>query len=452
MAMSFLDSMSRNDKNCCIRNTVAIKYKYEKGVNNVYLTQSNVIRNLSKEEYAMLREMCQYSNNLYNVALYSIRQYYFHEKKFLRYEENYHVCKENENYGLLQAGVSQQILKVVDRSFKSFFNLMKKAKSGEYRFKEVRMPHYREKGGLFNLVLSTNAINIGDGFLAVPMSREFSKLHKGKQIRIPFPARLEGKIIKEVRICPMYKGRYFKIQYCYLQEEEPQNVNPDRVLAIDIGLENLATCITNTGTSFIMDGRKLKSINQYWNQRKARLQGIAAKQGMKTTNQLCDLNRKRNNRTQDYIRKTVRYIINYCIENQIGTIVCGYNGDFKRSINLGKKTNQQFTQISFGSLREALRGLCERYCIQYIEQEESYTSKASCLDLDELPVYNPEKPYMGKFSGKRIKRGLYQFADGRIANADVNGAANILRKSKQNFAFEELCKGLLDSPLRIRLS
>ena len=141
-----------------------------------------------------------------------------------------------------------------------------------------------------------------------------------------------------------------------------------------------------------------------------------------------------------------------CIEHRIGTIVCGYNSDFKRNIDLGKMINQQFTQISFGNLREALKGLCERYSMQYIEQEESYTSRASCLDLDDIPVYNPEHPYTGIFSGKRVHRGLYQFADGRIANADVNGVANILRKSKQNFDFEGLCRGLLDSPLRIRVS
>lgn len=418
----------------------------------MYLTQSNVIRGLSKEEYSILRETCQYSNNLYNVALYNIRQYYFQDKKFLKYEENYHVCKENENYGLLQAGVSQQTLKVADRSFKSFFNLIKKAKSGEYRFKDIKMPRYREKGGMFNLILSTNAINIKNGFLTVPMSRKFSKLHGGRQVRIPFPERLENKTIKEVRICPIYHGRYFKIQYCYLQEEEPQDVPVDNVLAIDIGLENLAACVTNTGTAFIMDGRKLKSINQYWNKQKAYYQGIADKQRQKKTHRLNALARKRNNRTQDYIRKVARYIINYCIEHHIGTVVCGYNGDFKRSMNLGKITNQQFTQISFGSLRETLEGLCGRYGMRYIEQEESYTSKASCLDLDDIPVYNPGQPYTGAFSGKRVHRGLYQFADGRIANADVNGAANILRKSKQNFDFEELCKGLLGSPLRIRVS
>ena len=418
----------------------------------MYLTQSNVIRKLSKEEYAMLREMCRYSNNLYNVALYNIRQYYFQEKKFLRYEENCHVCKTNENYGLLQAGVSQQTLKVVDRSFKSFFNLIKKAKSGEYRFQDIKMPHYREKGELFNLVLSTNAINIKDGFLTVPVSRKFSKLHGGKQIRIPFPGRLVDKKIKEVRICPVYGGRYFKIQYCYVQDVEPQRVSPNKTLAIDIGLENLATCVSTTGTSFIMDGRKIKSINQWWSKRKAFYQSVADKQGVKKTERLSNLARKRSNRVQDYIRKTARYIVNFCIKNEIGTIVCGYNLDFKRGMNLGKKNNQQFTQISFGSLREALKNLCERYGIRYVEQEESYTSKASFLDLDDIPVYNPGQPYTGAFSGKRVHRGLYQFADGRIANADVNGAANILRKSKQNFDFEGLCRGLLASPLRIRVS
>lgn len=418
----------------------------------MFLTQSNAVRHLSKAEYSMLREMCQYSNNLYNAALYNIRQYYFHEKKFLTYESNYHECKTNENYGLLQAGVAQQTLKVADRSFKSFFNLIKKAKSGDYRFKDIKMPHYREKGGFFNLILSTNAIRIKNGYLTIPMSREFSQLHAKANIKIPFPERLEDKNIKEIRILPINKGRHFKIQYCYEQPVEEQNLNPHNVLAIDIGLENLAACVTNKGTSFIMDGRKLKSINQYWNKQKAYFQSIADKQKQKSTKRLQNLTRKRNNRANDYIKKTARYIINYCIDKNIGTIVCGYNGDFKRSINLGKITNQQFTQISFGSLREALAGLCERYGMQYIEQEESYTSKSSFFDLDEIPVYNPAHPYTNEFSGKRIKRGLYRSANGRTINADVNGACNILRKSKQNFDFEELCKGLLDSPLRIRIA
>ena len=161
---------------------------------------------------------------------------------------------------------------------------------------------------------------------------------------------------------------------------------------------------------------------------------------------------KRNNRVEDCLKKSARYIINFCKENDIGTIVCGYNLDFKREINLGSKTNQNFTQISFGKLRSQLKTLCERYGMNYIEQEESYTSKASFLDLDDLPVFDAEKPYKGKFSGRRIKRGLYRSKNGRLINADVNGATNILRKSKQRLNFERLCSGLLDNPLRIRLS
>lgn len=111
----------------------------------MFLTQTNVIRGLNKKQYAMLREMCQYSNNLYNVALYNIRQYFFREKHFLTYESNYHYCKENENYGLLQAGVAQQTLKVADRSFKSFFSLLKKCKKGDYRYHDVKIPHYRKR-------------------------------------------------------------------------------------------------------------------------------------------------------------------------------------------------------------------------------------------------------------------------------------------------------------------
>ena len=144
--------------------------------------------------------------------------------------------------------------------------------------------------------------------------------------------------------------------------------------------------------------------------------------------------------------------MNFCIANNIGTVVCGYNLDFKRVMNLGKVVNQQFTQIPFGALRRQLQNLCTRYDMKYIEQEESYTSKASFLDLDDIPIYDAEKSYTGTFSGKRIKRGLYKSKNGRLINADVNGAANILRKSKQNLDFERLCVGLLDSPLRIRVA
>ena len=232
----------------------------------------------------------------------------------------------------------------------------------------------------------------------------------------------------------------------------PADVDKENIMAVDIGVDNLASCITTLGTSFILDGRKLKSINQGWNKEKARLQSIADRQKTKTTNRLSCITEKRNNQTKDILRKSARYIINYCIEYRIGTLVVGYTPDFKRNVNMGRSNNQSFTNISFGDFRQILKSLCGRYDIQYMEQEESYTSKSSFLDKDILPEYKPEQPYVGAFSGKRIHRGLYKTKDGTIVNADINGAANILRKSKQNFDFEGLCRGLLASPLRIRLS
>lgn len=418
-----------------------------------YCVQSNVIRGLTKEQYSLLREMCQYSSNLYNVALYNIRQYYFNTKQFLTYESNYHECKTNENYALLQAGVSQQIMKVVDRSFKSFFNLLKKCKTGDYRYHDVNIPHYRKKGGLFELVLSTNSITIRNGKFMIPMSRAFRALHPNiKDFGIKFPERLKNKTIKEVRIVPCNEGRYFKIQYIYEVESNNLELNKENMLSIDLGIDNFATCVSTIGTPFIIDGRKLKSINHRWNKEIARLRSISMKQGQKTTKKIQNITTKRNNRVNDVIKKSARYIVNYCIQNNIGTLVVGYNADFKRNSNIGKTNNQNFVQIPIGNLRQQLSFLCWKYNIEYIEQEESYTSKSSFLDNDVLPVYKAEKPYEGGFSGKRIKRGLYQSEDGTILNADVNGAANILRKCKQNVDFDKLCSGLLASPKRIRLS
>ena len=410
----------------------------------MYLTQINVVRGLTKAEYFQLRELCFFSNCLYNVSLYNIRQQFFKDKTYLRFEANYHKCKKNDNYKLLQSNMAQQTLRAVDFAFKSFFATVGKVRSS-------RPPRYRKQGGLYNLIITGNVINIRDGFLIVPQSRTYTSILNSHRIRIKVPERLIGKNIKEVKIIPLYKGRAFKIAYCYEIEEENLNLNHENSLAIDIGLDNLATCVTSFGTSFIMDGRKIKHINQTWNKRRAYLQSILMKENRYSSSLLERITLKRNNRINDCLKKTARYIINFCIANDIGTVICGCNPGFKCRINLGTKINQQFTQISFGALRRQLKNLCTRYGMNYIEQEESYTSKASFLDGDEIPVYNADNLQKYEFSGKRIKRGLYRSKSGRLINADVNGAANILRKSKQKVNFEQLCIGLLDSPLRIRV-
>ena len=417
----------------------------------MYLTIKQQAKHLKKEEYNILRELCRTAKNLTNQAIYNVRQHYFQEKQFLKYESNYHELKNSENYKLLNSNMAQQTLKDVDQMFKSFFSLIKLAKQGKYSFKHIRLPNYLPKNGYANLIISM--INIKDDMiLTIPYSNTFKKKYESK-IQIKVPKVLEDKKIKEIRIIPKFNARFFEIQYTYEIQEENINLNTNNALAIDLGVNNLCTCITNTGKSFIMDGRKLKSINQFFNKQNAKLRSIKDKQNIKKqTKQQYLISRKRKNRIDDYINKTCRYIINYCLTNDIGTLVIGYNQSFQNKTNLGKRNNQIFTQLPFGKIREKLEYLCKRYNINYTLQEESYTSKASFFDNDELPIYNADNPQTYEFSGKRIKRGLYQTKNNYLFNADCNGALNILRKSKA-VDLSVLCnRGELDTPKRIRIS
>ena len=417
----------------------------------MYLTVKQQVKHLTKEEYNILRELCKISKNLTNQAIYNVRQYYFQEKQYLRYESNYHEMKYLENYKLLNADISQQTLKNVDQMFKSFFALIKLAKQGKYNFKHIRLPNYLSKNSYSNLIIGQVRIK-DDNILMIPYSNTFKKKYKVNRINIKIPQVLENKEIKQIQIIPKFNARFFEIQYTYEIQEENIKLNTNNALAIDLGVNNLCTCITNTGKSFIIDGKKLKSINQFFNKQNAKLRSIKDKQNiLRQTKQQFLISRKRKNRIDDYINKTCRYVINYCLSNNIGTLVVGYNQSFQCKANLGKRNNQIFTQLPFGKIREKLEYLCKRYNINYILQEESYTSKASFFDNDELPIYNADNPQTYEFSGKRIKRGLYQTKDGYLFNADCNGALNILRKSSVVDLSILYGRGALDTPKRIRI-
>ena len=184
----------------------------------------------------------------------------------------------------------------------------------------------------------------------------------------------------------------------------------------------------------------------------AKLQSAKDKQGIKHfTERQGRLLRNRSNKVRDYLRKTARTIINWCIAQGVGTLIVGVNPGWKQNINIGKCNNQSFVQIPFYSLRSKLSALCERYGIQYVEQEESYSSKASALDGDNIPTYSPDNPAKAKFSGKRVKRGLYRSQDKYLVNADCNGGWNIGRKSKHN-GFTRVSRGVLAAPLRVFIS
>jgi putative transposase len=413
----------------------------------MYLTQKNQIRNLDRAEFLALRELCRLSKNLYNVGLYTVRQYYFQEHKHLRYESAYHLCKENENYRLLNTDIAQQTLKVVDRTFHSFYGLISAVKAGSYQQK-VRLPHYLPKDGYFVLILPR--IKVKDGRFTVPMSNAFKK--QFGSISLPFPDRLNPKTLKEVRIHPKYDARFFEVEFVSKVESQAVETVQDSAISIDLGLDNLATCVDTSGASFIVDGRRLKSINQWFNKENARLQSIKDKQKIeRLTERQARLFVNRNNQVRDYLNKAAKLIIDHCITNKISKVIVGFNLGMKQEINIGSRNNQNFVQIPFHSFRGKLKALCERYGLTYQEQEESYTSKASALDGDDLPTYNADKPATYQFSGKRVKRGLYRTKDGHLVNADCNGAANIGRKSKQN-GFTGLSRGCLAQPLRVKVS
>ncbi len=345
--------------------------------------------------------------------------------------------------------MAQQLLKEVDGSFKSFFGLLKLAKKGKYSFKDIHLPKYLPKDGYATLVIGF--VRLRENKLILPYSQKFKKEHK--MIEINIPPQLVDKKIKEIRIIPREKVRFFEIQYTYEVDEVQSKIDKSKALAIDLGIDNLATCVTNTGSSFIIDGKRLKSINQWYNKRNARLQRIKDKQKLNvryTFNQARNL-QDRNNKVNDYMNKTARIIINHCLEHNIGTIVCGYNEMFQKKSNLGTCNNQKFVNIPFGKLREKLEYLCQYYGIDFVKQEESYTSKASFFDEDMIPVYNGD-PKQYEFSGKRMKRGMYQTKNGKRINADINGTLNILRKSNVVSLETLYGKGEVDTPVRIRVS
>ena len=416
----------------------------------MYLTLKQQIKHLSKTDYLTLKELCYIAKNLTNEAIYNVRQYYFTEKEYLNYEKNYFLLKDSENYKLLNSNMAQQILKEVDGSFKSFFGLLKLAKKGKYSFRDIKLPHYLPKDGYTTLVIGF--VRLNGNKLILPFSNNFKKDHS--KIEITIPPMLVNKKVKEIRIIPKYNARFFEIQYIYEVDCIQRNLDNKKALALDLGINNLVTAVSNNGHSFILDGKKLKSINQWFNKENARLQLIKDKQHLnkKQTNRQRQLQIKHSNQINDYISKVARYIVNYCVANNIGNLVVGYNETFQRNSNIGRINNQNFVNIPFGNLRQKLEYLCELEGINYIKQEESYTSKASFFDKDKMPVYNNDNPQEYVFSGKRIHRGLYQTANGKLINADINGALNILVKSSVVSVNTLYSRGEVDTPVRIRLS
>ncbi|MEN8218352.1 MAG: transposase [Pseudomonadota bacterium] len=309
-------------------------------------------------------------------------------------------------------------------------------------------------------------------------------LEKGLEIKLP--KQLVGKTIKQVEVIPKYKSFHAVFVYDDEQTDIYQIVKPakkveqvkldkldakgefqskevlfhESVMSIDIGLNNLATCVTNGVIKpFIIDGRRLKSINAYYNKRKAKIQSTLEKtRGRKWSRQLQNLTNRRNAAVNDYMHRATAVVVKTCIEHNISKVVVGDVTKSLDSINLGKKTNQNFVNLALGQFVDKLSYKLGSHGITLSVTNESYTSKASFIDGDKMPkTYNPKAKKKRVFSGRRVKRGLYKSADGTLLNADSNGAYNILRKNDSNFSFEKLVekvgtkfKDWLHSTKRIR--
>ncbi|QTA81728.1 Transposase, IS605 family [Desulfonema limicola] len=387
------------------------------------------LRHLTKKQYRHLKELCNASKNLYNQALYTVRQEYQETEKYLSYNALDKIMKTlpnlegNINYKLMKAGVSQQILRRLDKSYKSFFQLQKAG------YKESRPPKYL-KSKYHNLIFDNQRFQIKDG-----------KAVLDKVVSITIPNQAIDKRIVQVEIIPQFHAFYACFVYEddieYLQIEENENV-----MGIDLGLNNLASCATSQGDFFLINGRPLKSINHYYNKQKADIQSELEKRNhSKQSVKLQNLTDKRNNKINDYLHKSSRMIVNQCLDNDISKIVIGEAAKSMSGINLGKRNNQNFINIPLGRFIDMITYKAGIHGIKTIVINESYTSKASFIDNDVLPKgYEPDKKHT--FSGKRVKRGLYRTAKGILLNADINGALNIIRKVVPNFNFHRLIDGI----------
>jgi len=406
--------------------------------NLVFKTQKNHLR-VDKKTYKILRELTKCSKNLYNYTLYVVRQYFFMNGEYLPYERAYHLVKDSDAYKSLAPHVANQTMKVVDRNFKSFFRLLKERKKGNYN-RPIHIPKYRNKDDFFVCIFPSTMIKVEGDQIRLSLGRRFFKKHGIKYLYFKLPKNIVGKQIKEVRILPRCKAAWFEIEYVYQTKPEEANLNPETTLAIDLGLDNFATCVDTNGTAFIIEGRFIKSFNRWYHKEKAKLQSIYSKQKIKTGRKLCWLERKRKFVIDNFLNQAVAYIVKHCIKNGVGKIVIGELKGIKQNINLGKVNNQNFVSIPYGLFKQKLKAKCEFYGIKYIEVDEAYTSQ-TCCSCGVIKKSN------------RKHRGLYVCEDcGIVLNADVNGAINLLKKVAQESSIRRiLSSGCATQPRRIRV-
>lgn len=358
--------------------------------------------------YNELDRFCFLSKNLYNSSLYAIRQHFFNTKKYKNYNSlNKDFIQSHQiDYYALPTKVSQQTMKMVDQNFKSFFGLLK------LKSKKAKIPKYLKKQGRYEIIFTIQSISqkeLKKGFL------KLSGINQKIKIRNTITN------IQQVRIIPKETFNCYNIEIVYKVSEKQLKKDNKKYASIDLGINNIATVAFNCQKPFIINGKPLKSINQYYNKKRSKLTNIKTRKAKL-------LNRKRDNKIKDYLHKASRYITNHLVYNNINTLIIGKNDGWKQEVNIGKKNNQNFVSIPFEKFIFMLQYKCNLEGINVIIREESYTSKCSFIDNEEIKKHET-------YLGRRIKRGLFKTAFGKIINADLNGSLNIMRKVVGEFQY-----------------
>ena len=380
-----------------------------------------ILIHTSKDIQAIIEYLCRESNKVFNCAVYYARQIYFKAHKYVTKAELDNELKNNRHFQAMYSQAAQQTCHSVFEGFKSFKALNKLFRQGKL-VEKPRPPKYRKRG--LNIVsYPKQALKLIGNNIRIPLGSKVKAWFGMDSFTLALPSNLEFKDIRELRLLP--RNQCFYAEFVYKLETVEAHLNPDNALGIDPGMDNWLTIVSTTGTSFIIDGKHVKSLNRWYNKKVSTIkdnkpQGFWSKK-------LAHLTEQRNRQMRDAVNKAARLVINHCLENNIGTIVFGWNLLTKQESNLRSKNNQKWVQVPTARLKERISQLCEQYGIRFVETEESYTSKASFVDGDYLPKYG-EKPDNWKPSGKRVKRGLYRTALNWYINADCNGASNILRK------------------------
>lgn len=389
--------------------------------------------------YRLLYDFCHLSKNLYNHANYIVRNEFVNSGNWIRYNDLYKILKDDLDYPdyklMPTAQSAQQTLKLLDKSWVSFFKSIKDYDNNKNKYKsKPNLPKYLSKNGVYSLILTNQNCKIKNNYVAFP------KIFDGFRLK----TKVNQNCLLQVRLIP--KLNYIIAEIVYNIEDTPIKNDNNRYLSIDIGLSNFATITNNIGMNpIIVNGNGLKSINKYYNKLLSHYKSKSKTcNNLITTYRIKKIHTKRNFKVNDFIHKSSKFIINYAIKYDASKIIVGNNKDWKTNSKLSKIVNQSFVQIPYSDFINKLKYKAEEHGIELIVVEESYTSGTSFLD-NELPI----KENYNKL--RRVKRGLFKSNSGKLINSDVNGSLQIMKKVFPNAYVGYGIEGLVLNPIKINI-